>query len=117
MAQKGAGMEQAEHIFIVSTLGSRPEDGRIERGGFGPKLAEKSLNAVSVAVLKDNVARFFSQLHEILDTGAEAIGAFEVSQVEVSAQITGSGQVCLLGSGGKVELEGGIKFVLKRVAR
>ena len=107
----------AEHIWIISAVGSQGEESRPTRGGFGAHLAEKSMNAVSVEVLKHNVVRFFSQLHDILDTEAAHIGSFEVAEVEVSAQITGGGEICLLGSGGKVELQGGIKFVLKRAER
>lgn len=107
----------AEHIWIISAVGSQVEESRPTRGGLGARLAEKGMNAVSVEVLKHNVARFFSQLRDILDTGAAHIGAFEVAEVEVSAQITGGGEIGLLGSGGKVELQGGIKFVLKRVER
>jgi hypothetical protein len=60
------------------------------------------------------MAGFFEQLREILDTGKDKIGAFTVEEVNVSAQISGDGQVCLMGSGIKVGVQGGIKFVLKR---
>lgn len=107
----------AEHMWIMTAVGNQVEDSRPTRGGLGARLAEKGMNAVSVDVLKQNVRRFFSQLHDILDTGAANIGAFEIAEVEVSAQITGGGEIGLLGSGGKVELQGGLKFVLKRAGK
>jgi hypothetical protein len=111
MAEQGV-----DQIFIISAIGEGPEKGRVERG-IGGKLLEKSVNAVSVSVLKENMQAFFHQLREILDIGKDAIGAFEVSQVEIAAQITGDGQVCLMGSGVKLEVQGGIKFVLSRTLK
>lgn len=107
----------AEHIWIISSVGSQAEESRPMRGGLAARLAEKGLNAVSVEALKHNVTRFLSQLHDILDTDASRIGAFEIAEVEVAAQITAGGEICLLGSGGKMEVEGGLKFVLKRTGK
>jgi len=82
---------------------------------LGETLTKGAMNAVSVSALKKNMESFFTQLREILDTGKDKIGAFEVDQVEVSAQITGDGKVCLMGSGVKVGVQGGVIFLLKRV--
>jgi hypothetical protein len=108
--------KDADEILVVTGMGKKATTDRKERG-FGENLADKTLSAVSVSVLKKNTERFFGQLREILDAGGDKIGAFEVAEVEISAQITGDGQVCLLGSGVKVEMQGGIRFVLRRTVK
>jgi hypothetical protein len=109
MEQKGS-----DQILVVTGIGERIEEGRVERG-IGETLAKGAINTVSVSTLKKSMESFFRQLREILDTGRERIGAFEVDQVEVSAQITGDGKVCLMGSGVKIGVQGGVTFLLKRV--
>lgn len=103
-------------MIVVTEIGPSPDHtshGRIERG-IGDRMAKATLNNVNVAVLKENMAGFFLQLREILDVGREKIGLFSIDEVKISAQISGDGQVCLMGSGVKVGVQGGITFVLKR---
>lgn len=87
--------------------------GRVERG-FGEAVARTTLRAVGLDTLKGNMHRFLDQLREILDAGADRIGRFELEQVEVTAQIGGNGQIALVGSGVKVEAQGGIRLILRR---
>jgi hypothetical protein len=72
-------------------------------------------HGVSVSVLKRNMEVFFDQIKAILQNGSDRIGEFQISEIEVCAQISGEGQVALLGSGAKIEAQGGIKFTLCRV--
>ncbi len=102
-----------EHILVLTGLSDQPEAERVERG-LGDRVLKRAVSAVSVSALKDNMQAFFRQLQEIVGPGKETIGAFELSQIEVTAQVTGDGKVCLLGTGAKIEVQGGIKFVLKR---
>jgi hypothetical protein len=102
-----------EHILILTGLTDQPEAERAERGA-GDRVLKRIVNTVSVSALKENMQAFYRQLQEIIGPGKEKIGAFELSQIEVTAQITGDGKVCLLGSGAKIEVQGGIKFILKR---
>jgi hypothetical protein len=106
---------RSDEIFVISSIGNTVESRRPERG-VG-ELVSKTVNSVSVSVLKKNMGSFLSQLKELLDNGSDKIGAFEISEIEVSAQITGDGQVALLGSGVKIEAQGGIKFTLCRVPK
>ncbi len=106
----------AEHILILTGLSEQPETGRVERG-LGDRILKRGVSAVSVSALKENMQMFFRQLQEIVGPGKETIGAFELSQIEVTAQVTGDGKVCLLGTGAKIEIQGGIKFVLKRTQK
>jgi len=104
-----------DQIYIVTELGESPRQTRVERG-ITEKVAQGTIHAVSASTLKKNMVGFFGQLREILDTGGEKIGNFEVGQVEIAAQVTGDGKVCLLGSGVEIGFQGGIKFVLKRMS-
>jgi len=101
-------------ILVISSMGDVAEQRRPERG-IGEKLVSNIVHSVSVSVLKQNMESFFYQIKEILDAGTDRIGAFQISQIEVCAQISGEGQVALMGSGVKVEAQGGIKFTLCRL--
>ena len=104
-----------EHILVLTGLSDQPEADRTERErGPGDRILKRAINTVSVSTLKENMHAFFHQLQEVIGPGKETIGAFELSQIEVTAQVTGDGKVCLLGSGVKIEVQGGIKFILKR---
>ena len=105
--------ENTDQIFILTSVEQEFEHRPTERG-LRDALSISPIKAVSVSALKQNMKQFFDQLQEILDSGREKIGQFEIDQVEISAQITAGGEVCLLGSGVKVGAQGGIKFVLKR---
>ncbi|MGD8372617.1 MAG: hypothetical protein PVF76_16460 [Syntrophobacterales bacterium] len=111
MAETGS-----DQILIVTSIEEKADDQRRRERGLGDRLTQGVISAISVSELKKNVESFFAQLKEILDTGVERIGRFEVDQVEISAQITGEGKVCLMGSGVQLGAEGGIKFVLKRAS-
>jgi hypothetical protein len=102
-----------QQILVLTELSGQPQAGRVERG-LGDGILKRAAHAVSVSALKENMQTFFRQLQEIIGPGNETVGAFEISQIEVTAQITGDGRVCLLGTGAKIEVQGGIKFVLSR---
>jgi hypothetical protein len=104
----------SDTILVISAVGGAAEEKRPERG-FGGKLVNSVVHGVSVSVLKQNMESFFDQIKEILDGGTDRIGAFQISEIEVCAQITGEGQVALMGSGVKIEAQGGIKFTLCRL--
>lgn len=106
----------SDTILVVSPVSDLAEPKRTERGIAG-KLASNVAHNVSVPMLKQNMESFFNQIREILDSGADCVGAFQISEIEVCAQISGEGQVALMGSGAKIEAQGGIKFTLCRIPR
>lgn len=106
----------ADTILVISSVEGSAEGKRTERG-IGGKLASTMVHGVSVAALKRNMDVFFDQIKEILQNGADRIGEFQISEIEVCAQISGEGQVALMGSGAKIEAQGGIKFTLCRVPK
>jgi hypothetical protein len=109
---KGGLMDSSlsDTILVGSVSGTATTSERTERGIVSRSVA----NAIPVETLKNNVQRFFEQLNEILAPGEDTIGDFRVSEVRVAAEITGDGQVSLMGSGVKVGMHGGFTLILTR---
>lgn len=107
---------ESETLLVISSVGITAEEKRTERGIAG-KLVSNAMHSVSVCVLKENMKCFFNQIKDILESETDQIGAFQISEIEVCAQISGQGQVALMGSGVKTEAQGGIKFTLCRIPR
>ncbi|MDM8553539.1 hypothetical protein QUF75_02280 [Desulfococcaceae bacterium HSG7] len=103
-------------ILIVTSLSEKKAPKMRERS-FGDALKKEVLNSVNSLELKKNVNIFLKNLTDILNTEPAEIGAFQIEQVEVSAQITAEGKIALMGSGAKVDVDGGLKFLLKRVKK
>jgi hypothetical protein len=114
--EKPMETSNSDTILVISSVGGAAEDRRQERG-IGGKLVSNVANSVSVSVLKKNMESFFNQIKEILETGAGEMGGFQISEIHVFAQISGEGQVALMGSGAKIEAQGGIKFTLCRIPK
>ncbi len=108
-------ISDAATILVISSVEGSAEGKRTERGGIGGKLASTMVHGVSVSVLKKNMESFFKQIKEILDNGSDKIGSFQISEIEILVQISGEGQIALMGSGAKIEAQGGIKFTLSRL--
>lgn len=102
-----------ETILIAGSFDGKTEVARHERG-LGGGNTEPLVSSVGVSELRKNVDTFFRQISEILETDSFRAGAFQVDNVELSAQITGEGKICLLGSGTRLAVGGGLKFVFKR---
>jgi hypothetical protein len=70
---------------------------------------------VSVAALSKNIQAFVGQLSSVFDGVPETLGRFSFTEVVVSAEVTGKGELSLLGTGASVEGKGGIqlKFSVK----
>jgi len=102
-----------DQIYIVTGIGENQEQMRAERGI--PETVDRGfIHSISVSTLKKNMVSFFGHLQEILDTGTATFGLFEVDQVQVAAQVSADGKVCLFGSGAQLGVRSGITFVLKR---
>ena len=66
--------------------------------------------------LSININIFLKQMAEVVNKTPKDMGPFQLSEIEVSAEITGKGQVVLWGVGGEVGAGGGVKFVFKKAA-
>jgi len=106
----------SDNILVISSVNDMGGEKRIERG-FTGKLVSNAMHSVSVCVLKENMQCFFDQMKEVLASETDPIGAFQISQIDIFAQISGQGQVALMGSGAKTEAQGGIKFTLCRIPK
>jgi len=84
--------------------------------GYGDKLRDRlvEVTEINVTQLSTNVNIFVSQIGDILQNTPSKVGNLQLSEIEVSVEITASGQVVLLGVGGEVGVTGGLKFVFKR---
>lgn len=61
-----------------------------------------------------NVNLFLTQMGNIVAKTPDEVGKFMLSEIEVSAEINGKGQVVLWGVGGEVGASGGIKFIFRK---
>lgn len=69
---------------------------------------------IETSIVRDNLNRFLDQLKDIVSDSPDTFGKFHLSEIEISAEITLSGGIRLLGSGAEAEAKGGIKFTIKR---
>ena len=69
---------------------------------------------IDVQVLADRVSVFVSQLDLILASVPESSHGFVLSEFTVSAEISGEGDLRILGSGIKTGLKGGLTFTFAR---
>ncbi|MEH1778495.1 hypothetical protein [Nostoc sp.] len=71
--------------------------------------------AVEVGKLKQEMKGFLQAMREILDEADELDSQIQLDEVELSVEITGEGQISLLGiGGGKAGAKGAMTFKFKR---
>ena len=69
---------------------------------------------LDIMVLRDQFRAFMQNLQAIIDVGGETDQPFHLTEIQFNAEITGSGEVKLLGTGVGVEASSSITFVLQR---
>lgn len=80
---------------------------------FGaPKLLPK-VGEVDTSTLGRSLRRLTDQMNELFDEVSASTGAFELTSFDVAVEITGSGEVRLIGAV-SVELTGGISLTFSR---
>jgi hypothetical protein len=102
-----AANSSSQDTITVVTL-DELEGTRSQSGAFTKKL---NIRAEELAV---NVNLFLDQMGSVVAKTPEAVGNFRLAEIEITAEITGKGQVVLWGIGGEAGASGGIKFVFKR---
>lgn len=70
---------------------------------------------IPVNVLRSNTQAFLDDMTLLLADLKTEISGYELNNIEISAVLTVSGKLSLLGAGGEIGGEGGIKFVFKKV--
>ncbi|HEY4359085.1 MAG TPA: hypothetical protein VGN16_25285 [Acidobacteriaceae bacterium] len=70
---------------------------------------------VKTSTVKENLTRFLTEIGDVVAEVPELFGSYELDEIEVSAELTISGEFKLIGlGGGEVEGKGGLKFTIRR---
>ncbi len=69
---------------------------------------------VDVANVRDKLTEFLDSLKEIIDVDVPSVGAYELEQIQFSAEISANGEFKLLGTGVGLEAKSGVTFTLQR---
>ena len=86
------------------------EDENLSRSGR----QELVSNPMSVSNLRQQFKEFMSNLQSIIEEDVETNGAFHLSEVQFSAEITTNGEFKLMGTGIGVEGKSAVTFTLNR---
>lgn len=73
-----------------------------------------SLRELKVDELTVNLTIFLEQMDRVLSKTPEHLGEFQFVEFEISAEITVKGTLAILGTGGEIGAQGGLKFVFRR---
>lgn len=69
---------------------------------------------IGIGQLGENIQVLISELSKNLVVSQESKSGFELAELELSAEITTSGKLSILGVSGETGVKGGIKLVFKR---
>ena len=94
--------DQPDTILVHTT------DTEITRG---PRSGIKEIN---VQALGDNVNIFLTQISTILEKSPQDVGIFKLTKFTVSAEVSATGQLIVLGSGGSASAKGALTFEFER---
>jgi hypothetical protein len=67
-----------------------------------------------VEQLSTNVNIFIGQLGQIVDKAPSTLRSYDLEEISFTAEVTGKGELSLLGSGVSLEAKGGLTFTFKR---
>ena len=110
-------MENEEFLLVAVSVEeedteSVPTRGRSKRSSNNKRSSK--LIQVPVHQLAENTQEFFSSIDRVLGAVRTNISGYELDEVEISASISASGKLTLLGNGAELEGSSSIKFVLKK---
>jgi hypothetical protein len=69
---------------------------------------------IPVEALAENVKDFIGKMSAILSATPESVGGFKLKEFEVSAEVSASGKLGLLGSGVEASATGALTFKFQR---
>src|SRR3954451_3230444 len=69
---------------------------------------------IDVSQVKRGFENFLENLRAIIAVDVPSVGAFELAEVQFSAEISANGDFKLLGTGVGIEARSGVTFTLKR---
>lgn len=102
VSKDGAKKERVDETELVVLTGEAGTRG----WGATTRLKVKDLSA--------QINAFLEQMGSMLEKTPHKLGEFRFEEFEVQAEITATGSLALLGTGGQVGASGGIKFVFRR---
>ena len=108
--------QSTDTIWIVST--EETEKSKPTRSGRSATERVATATQISVQTLEDNMGKFLQVVTGIFkraDREAEKQSGMQLEEIELSVEITGSGEIKLIGSGVSTEAKGAIKLTFKRV--
>ncbi len=79
---------------------------------FGDGLAVRTVDA---GVLEQNLDSFLKTMSQVIGRVQGQFADYQLDSISLKAEISASGSVSLLGTGGKVEGGGGLEFTFKRI--
>ncbi|MGK7898976.1 MAG: hypothetical protein AB4372_36520 [Xenococcus sp. (in: cyanobacteria)] len=120
-------MPEKKGIWIITTEPASEElisDRKSGRGGYSyddpvedaakVRQQHRQENWVTAEDLKGNMNQFLEVLEETFDQAEQTSSQMQLSEVELTVEINGKGQVGLLGTGGEVGGKGAIKLKFTR---
>jgi len=102
---------EAVEIVPVGREGTAPQRPIHARG-----TKENVINMVetSVDVLRDNMAVFIESVGDMISSGVEVEGKYEIDTLEVQCEISGNGKIGFAGNGIGLSGGSGIKIIFKK---
>jgi hypothetical protein len=92
-------MENPEIVVITA-------DAVVTRAGGSRK--------IPVQALAEGVESFLQHIAGVVERAPSAVGAFELTELTLSAEVTAQGKLVLLGTGVETGAKGGITFKFER---
>ncbi|MBN1814107.1 MAG: hypothetical protein JXA14_19875 [Anaerolineae bacterium] len=96
-------MDESKNTILVRTADAAD----VRKAGIRPR-------ELKVDVLAENVNLFLVQVDQILQKAPEDVGKFKLTEFTVSAEISGKGELTLMGTGVEVGAQGGLTFKFER---
>lgn len=72
------------------------------------------ISEISIEELSLNINVFIEQMSTILEKTPEKLGKFKLEELEIHTEISAKGTLSILGTGGEIGANGGLKFVFRR---
>jgi hypothetical protein len=71
---------------------------------------------VSVSALREQVTRFLGALEDVLSVASAKVRDYSLEDITVSAEVSATGRLSILGTGGEIGGNGGFSFTFKKRA-
>ena len=106
--------EDENTFFVITDISELGNDEDELRGPFD-RIKNKGIAIpLSMTNIQKNTSEFFADLSLIFESIETTFQEFELDEVEITAGVTGSGKLSLIGGTLEGSIQGGIKFTFKR---